>query len=167
MALLTNNVVIVLVLPAMFRGRSGLAGLAARSNNPEDRREGDSDNNTRGVGQPDATQPAHFDGTHCQPQCHSWIFPSRGGGRNSSWSKRDGLPPSPAPLTIPHQDHHPPDPWGDGCGDGGSLSPASRLSSLKRRGRGGLVPQSGTFATNHRRCLVFTSDCPSWISTTV
>lgn len=29
----------------MFRGRSGLAGLAARSNNPEDRREVDSDNN--------------------------------------------------------------------------------------------------------------------------
>lgn len=78
---LTDNVAIVLVLHAMFRGRPRLAGLAARSKNPEDQRQ-------MARAPP---QPAHFDGTHTKasnsvnlPPGRPWPFsrlaPSLGEG---------------------------------------------------------------------------------------
>lgn len=153
----------------MFRGRSGLAGLAARSNNPEDRREVDSDNNRQAwYSQTPPSQLISMEHIvrhsviHIHSQAGVVVVAIRHGPDGT------GLPPAPGPLPpSPPGPHTPPDPWGDGCGDSGSLSPAPRLSrvclSQKGCGRGGVayLGAEKTFATNHLQCLVFTSDCPS------
>lgn len=147
----------------MFRGRSGLAGLAARSINPEDRRERDSDNNTRGVGQPDATPARSFRWNtsashsviHGHPQVAVVVVAIRHGQ------------PMRRAATITRPPSHPSPPGPPLTGSLGRRLWRRRVSGFPsfqgvshskgvEPGRA-CLPRSGkrTFATNHRQCLAF------------